>query len=1419
MFISCAGIAHSQEITAIDFNGDLIGKVIPDGKVVSFENQLIGNITADSLIVDFKGKLIGGVIPRGIAIGNDNRMLGKVSNDGTVRLSTGKIVGKVLPNGLVVNEKFDILGAVLFPGLVYSDDGQTVGRLTGDGTYTNLQGQVIGFISPDGFAYRRNGDDLTLDGRLISSKMVIGFNGKFIGSVSPGGKVTDFEGKQIGFIKANGFVYDTSDKVIGSIVHSGYAFDIAGKYIGLVTYNGEVINKEKIVGYLQMDGSISDANGSIIGFMVDIAATISDESGKYLGRIMPEGKIARGREIIGEIGPWNIAYNKDGKQIGSMIATGPIFNYKGSLSGHALKNGQTILPNGSPLGYTRDNFAFSNSGKIIGAVLPHKIMIDAQNKIIGINGINSTLSISDNVHIVSPFGYVYNADGSIDGSAIRLSPVYSLGGSLIGHISPNGEIINQGSVQSGLVTQHGFNIDENNHLQGGTVKAIYATDNRGTNIGIMADGNQILNQSLKPVAKILPDNQVVAYKNGDTYLPTLGGGHSGQIALAYNGSLLGHVDNLGQVKDTSSSIVGKTNADGIVFDNTGLAIGEITDFNPVINFDCDFLGVVTPNGEVKNYREVNIGKILLNGQVLSESDNISGYAVLPAPVTDMGGKVIGLLSSNGKVLNYANENLGCIDINGHLRNKQNTLIGHLAKINSIIDFQGKIIGRSLLNGEAVDSNNKTFGYVLSNDSVNNINGSPIGNLFQYRYAFNFDNKIIGTVNSQAEVINSKGENIAKVDFEGNVVSNNQKIGYALYDLYMYDNDHKTIGYITSNGNIMGFSNQKIGRMVRGFGLNGFNKLFARGNRDFYIRDEEDSIVGYLNFNGTLVDNNDQKIGSLGKGGEISSSNGTIVATAKPLQYYESKSRKPVYDSKGNIIGYADDENNVNDNSGNAIGTISENGELKNSEGKVIGSTKLDWYKGPIQTDTSTLPEVGSLKINERDVRRSVNIALTPDGEYLGDILEDGTVINKEGDILGKRLPDGLIVDDEGSLIGIEETAKKTEKGEIFVPTNSFGPGAAYGTGSDPVNLGPGGGYGPGERYSKQRSAALGIAQGGRRQNMEVGKISTTYSKEAFDGKQKDWGIAKTISTWPVDMDMMILADKPIPAVIARSIDTEHEVPVTAFVERNVYAEDGRNIVIPAGSRLIGSCGGGGGGSEEASSSARITINWERLIMPNGVMFDMSNAKSADAQGRGGVLGYLDRQLFKKYAMPFATNLATSGLSILFATDEKSEGENESSRQEAMNDARQNFLDNTQQMFEQILEDRSNIRAITFVPAGTRIIVYPGQDLWLRTIEDDATGEQSSGRNTGKPTVLIDDSNPIPDSQTPSPNSQVVYNESQSNAQPVSGGNTNTFVEPVNNRGATPPPPPPPSTNVTAPNRRTNTSEGTETTDSDVPQLF
>ena len=381
IFLMFVSEAFSQEITAIDFNGEVIGKVIPDGKVVGLENQLLGNVTADSLIVDFDGNIIGGVVPQGIAIGNDNKPLGKVGNDGTVRLPSGKIVARVLPNGLDIDEFYNITGAVLFPGLIYSDEGTTIGRFTGNGSYTNLQGQEVGFVSADGYAFRRLGGDYSLEGRLISSKMVVSNLGEFMGSIAPGGAVTNFEGRVIGRVKANGYVYNDNDKIIGNIVRNAYAISDKGVYLGVVTYNGEVFNKADLIGKVRADGNIVNDDGEVIGYAVDMSATATDFSGAYLGRILPEGKIARSKEVIGYVGARRLVYDNDGKLVGKLVNSGPVFDYKGTLAHQALKNGSVTTLEGTNIGYMQGNIAYDNTGRVIGGTYDRILSVNENNKI------------------------------------------------------------------------------------------------------------------------------------------------------------------------------------------------------------------------------------------------------------------------------------------------------------------------------------------------------------------------------------------------------------------------------------------------------------------------------------------------------------------------------------------------------------------------------------------------------------------------------------------------------------------------------------------------------------------------------------------------------------------------------------------------------------------------------------------------------------------------------------------------------------------------------------------------------------------------------------------------------------------------------------------------------------------------------
>lgn len=1541
-----AAPAAAIEITAIDFNGDLIGKVIPDGKVVSLDNQLIGNVTADSLIVNFDGELIGGVIPQGIAIGNDNKLLGKVSNDGSVRLASGKIVGKVLPNGLVVDDYFNVLGAVLFPGLIYSDDGKTVGRLTGDGLYTNLQGQQIGFVSPDGYAYRKVGNDYLLDGRLISSKMVISLDGAFIGSVSPGGNVTDFEAQTIGFVKANGYVYNENNQIIGQIVRSGFAFDNNGKYIGFVTYNGEVVNKDDLVGRMRADGRIADAKGEIIGFAVDLAATATDLEGRYLGRIMPGGSLAQAREVVGQVGPRGTVINKDGKIIGRLVNAGPVFNFRGALRAHALKSGTVISLEGTPLGNVRANLAYDNNGLVFGATLNNELVIAPGGKSLGMSGINASVMDGSERKFVSPFGFLFSSDGVLSGSTMTLAPVYNLTGAVIAYMMPNGSMYNKGVVALGRLTEAGINIDERNRILGRNIAADYAFSAAGELLGILSETNMVLDKGLKPKAKILPDNSVVkAGKNTEVnFNPQVGTASDQHLVLGVTGSLFGYADIDGAVRNPAGRVAGKVVDGGLVIDNSGLPVGETSGYKAVVDGDCALLGVVTPQGDIRNYRETFIGRMLWNGQAVSETGAVIGYQVIPGSVIDFNGNIQGTISPSGQVMAYGGELLGCIDKRGKLRNADGEIIGGQTEFYPVMNVNGVFIGRTVLDGTVVNEANEFIGYMQPNDNVNSKTGVPVGQLFKYRFAFDNDNNFLGRVGSDARVFNAKNEEVGKVEFGGAVLKDGKNIGYALYDMYVYDNDANVIGYITRDGNVLTVNGRKLGRIDKGFLINGENKVAGRGNRDFYIRNQNNVVLGELELNGSLVDPANHVIGSLKDNGRILDSNGNVLAIAKPLQYYsllkelteaeaarlaaekaeaerlaaeqaaaagnyvigddgylrdangniigrilpdgtvvdlngnvighinengefvgldgkvKGKTSKDGYvvgddgylrDANGNIIGRVLPDGTVVDLNGNVIGHINENGEFVGLDGKVMGKVNgggADWYSKPVQI--GAIPEIGVVGEEEmKKYRKSLGIALTPDGEYLGDIMDDGSVVDKKGNVVGKKMPDGLIIDDDGTLIGIEEV-KKPDSSGMFVPAGTFGPGGAYGTGMGAGgNLGPGGGFGPGERYDPQRAAALAAAQNQRRQAMSVGKISSGIRPESFDGYQKNWdeqGIAKAVSSWRVNLSEMIFADKPIPAVIARSIDSNNPTPVTAFVERNVYAEEGRNVVIPAGSRLMGTLGGLTAGTETTSSSAKVQITWERLIRPDGSLFVFQGI-TGDAQGRGGALGYLDQQLFKKYTLPIMTTALTSYTSYIMAPkdDDDSSSDTESPRQQAANDARQNFLQDMNRIFEQILADKTNIKPLTYVPAGTRIIVYPNIDLWLRTPERD---EAEVAKNLSKRDVLIDD-NKLEQDRTDTQNRRkmgmtdadraatagsVVYEAEGTDAEAVAAprlmdDSKVKSKKPAATAGApalmptTPAggstPPPPPSFSSGSSSSSSSSSSSAAKTDNSVPQLF
>ncbi len=1296
-----SNLAQAVEITAVDFNGNVMGQVISTGMVINADGENIGYITADSLIVDDNNEIIGGVVPQGVAVGNDNRPLGKINSDGVVRSLTGKPLGKALPNGLVIDEQYNVIGSILFPGLVYSAEGNPLGRLTGAGTYTNLDGSEVGFVSANGYAYRKNADSYTLDGRLMSSKMVVSLNGEFIGSISPAGKVIDFEGKEIGTVHANEYVYATDKGIIGRVVRTGYAFDLNGGYMGVITYNGTVVNGTAEVGRYRADGNIVNKDNQVIGFSVPLSATANDNQGQYLGRVLPKGLVAKEKEVIGKIGAGGYVYDRNNQKIGQLTQTGPIFGVFGQLIGQSMNNGLYISLKGGVLGRMHGALAFDGNGMLSGGIVKNMLAYSSLDKAYGAAEVDATAVSGSDKQKVSPFGYVFAADNKINGGSHLMSPIYGLEGQIYSYVTPNGALYRD--MPDAKMNMNGVLIGKNGYI-GSMLDILYALGFKGQKLGTLNNDNLIFNENGELAAKVVPGNYVVDSAGGLTQniMPLRGYAGSSRVVVASNGDLLGYADSEGKVNDLQGNKLGQVLYGGYVSDNNNSVVGKTVPFLSINNDKCAMLGVMNGRGEVVNSRDVPIGRVLPNGQAVSDVGSYIGYSVLDKGLIDFEGNFVGLLNL-GKGVDFEGKNLGCVNRRGIIVNADNQWQYGVIQTNPVIDFDNNIIGQILNNGTIADNNNQILGSIQPNGNAVSKSKKSIGNAMRYKVAFNNDNTFMGLVQNSGQVLNSKGDVVGQIYFDGSVLHNGEQVGYALYDMYMYNEDFVVYGYILKDGTILNTSGSRMGKMDKGFVLDKSGNVAARGNRDYTVRDASNNAVGELQMDGNVLDYDNKNIGYLSETGIIRNTTGDEIAKAYPLQYYQFGEQKQVVDSRQDWADY-------------------KRVQIQNE--KPMGED------GTVTNVSST----GGFN------RRVIGIALNPDGDILGSIYDDNKVYDDNGNHIGYRTPDGMIVDTKYNPIGVEEIKNASAK-NMFVPAGTFGGGNAYGIGSKPSSLGPGGGYGAGERYDPVRANALSQLQNARRHGMAVGEVKGQYKASSFTGYEDGgaWGGKKeNISTWRVDMSNMILEDKPIPAVLARSVYASDglgsNIPVTAIVERNVYSEEGRNIIIPAGSRVIGSMGGEGSSGGNSGGAVKIGISWKRLIRPDGSQFNLGSAQTADAQGRAGAIGYLDEQLLKKYSAPMLMTAMESATAYMMAagngSTESSNGSTTSdSKSQAAEDARQNFLTQMQSIFDEIITSKANIRAVTYIPAGTRIIIFANQDLWLRTEEDDKKGKD--GGNGGE----------------------------------------------------------------------------------------
>ena len=199
-----------------------------------------------------------------------------------------------------------------------------------------------------------------------------------------------------------------------------------------------------------------------------------------------------------------------------------------------------------------------------------------------------------------------------------------------------------------------------------------------------------------------------------------------------------------------------------------------------------------------------------------------------------------------------------------------------------------------------------------------------------------------------------------------------------------------------------------------------------------------------------------------------------------------------------------------------------------------------------------------------------------------------------------------------------------------------------------------------------------------------------------------------------DLSRVIIQGKIIDAILESAIDTDGTAQIRAVVTRDIYAEYGKNILIPKGSRAIGTFS-----STVTNGVARVGIVWNRIIRVDGLSLNI-NANATDRIGRGGVPGDLDNKYLQIMRNSFLTSmisvgsaLAVEGISNSTGISNTTNGNSSTTTSGKASDyalvnATQDFMDDMKDIIDGIKDEKPTIR----IPQGTKIIIMVNQDLTL-----------------------------------------------------------------------------------------------------------
>jgi len=229
------------------------------------------------------------------------------------------------------------------------------------------------------------------------------------------------------------------------------------------------------------------------------------------------------------------------------------------------------------------------------------------------------------------------------------------------------------------------------------------------------------------------------------------------------------------------------------------------------------------------------------------------------------------------------------------------------------------------------------------------------------------------------------------------------------------------------------------------------------------------------------------------------------------------------------------------------------------------------------------------------------------------------------------------------------------------------------------------------------------AQGGK----DSGTAESMDPNQRF--KEQTAGMEVQISrAIPIkDLETKILQGKMIDIILETAINSDLPGMVRGMVSHDVYGEAGTLVLLPRGTRLIGSYN-----SAIRKGQARVFVVWNRAVRPDGIEIALQSSGS-DSLGRVGISGDVNNHFWKIFG--------TSTLLSLIGAGSATVGVNSGDQNNSLSAYREEVANSFKDSSSKALDSSIDIPPTINVKQGTPMKVFVARDLDFSSILSESPG--------------------------------------------------------------------------------------------------